>query len=137
MRRCDRATGRHLGSGSNATTNVSAPVPTAYGINTSCTFNSNDACVADARDYNTSVDIVDRAMAFISEAKAADERFYVNIWLHVRYPPTHPPHTSAAVAVSHAPAAAPVASACVTDVLTSYEYCMRPLEKTCAATVTC
>lgn len=76
----------HLGSGSNAS-NASqfAPHPTAYGIDSSCTFNSNDACQADARDFNTSADIIDRALDFISGAHASDAAFYVNIWLHVSH----------------------------------------------------
>ena len=41
----------HLGSSGNAT--KSAPVPTDYGIDESCTFNSNDPCLADATTYNT------------------------------------------------------------------------------------
>jgi arylsulfatase A-like enzyme len=76
----------HLGSGANVTGgNVSAPVPTDYGIDESCTFNSNDACAADAHSSNTSVDIMGRGMAFISEAAAAGDPFYVNIWLHVSH----------------------------------------------------
>ena len=75
----------HLGSGGNATANTSAPLPAAYGIGASCTFNSNDPCQADSRTGNTSVDIVDRAMAFIVDAQAAKRPFYVHVWLHVSH----------------------------------------------------
>lgn len=88
----------HLGSGGNVTTNVSAPVPARYGIDAPCTFNSNDPCVADARTWNTSVDIVDRAMSFISAAHAAAEQFYINVGLHVshdRLDPTEAQKTAA------------------------------------------
>ena len=43
------------------------------------------ACVADARDFNTSVDIIDHAMGFITAAHGASAAFYVNIWLHVSH----------------------------------------------------
>ncbi len=76
----------HLGSGANASNaSQSAPLPTAYGIDRSCTFNSNDPCQANAQDFNTSVDIVDRAMAFISDAAARHVPFYVNVWLHASH----------------------------------------------------
>jgi N-acetylgalactosamine-6-sulfatase len=93
----------HLGSGANVTgDNASAPVPTAYGIDESCTFNSNDACAADAHSSNTSVDIVDRAMAFISDAAAAAEPFYVNIWLHVSHERLDPTAAQKAAALPRA-----------------------------------
>lgn len=75
----------HLGSGSDTAKNVSAPLPNAYGIDSSCTFNSNDPCQADGSTGNTSVDILDRALGFIGHAKATGKPFYVNIWLHVSH----------------------------------------------------
>ena len=77
---------RHLGSVySPQDPSVGAPPPTQYGIDSSCTFNSNDPCVADARTSNTSVDIVERGVAFITQATADGLPFYVNIWLHVSH----------------------------------------------------
>ena len=76
----------HLGSGANASNaSQSAPLPTEYGIDRSCTFNSNDPCQANAQDFNTSIDIVDHAMEFISDTAAQRKPFYVNIWLHVSH----------------------------------------------------
>ena len=89
----------HLGSGHDPSTNESAPVPTAYGIDKSCTFNSNDACIADAQTFNTSVDIMDRAMQFIADSHAADVPFYVNIWLHVSYDRLDPTESQKAEAL--------------------------------------
>ena len=76
----------HLGSGASPTNkSVMAPLPTAYGIDASCTFNSNDACQADGSSGNTSVDILDRGMNFIRAAAQAGVPFYINIWLHVSH----------------------------------------------------
>ena len=75
----------HLGSGDRGNSTGSAPLPTEYGINQSCTFNSNDPCQADAQTGNTSVNIVDSAMSFITQAKADAVPFYVNVWLHVSH----------------------------------------------------
>lgn len=58
-------------------------MPVAYGINESCTFNSNDPCKADGSSSNTSVNIVDSAIDFIT--RNADAPFYVNVWLHVSH----------------------------------------------------
>jgi hypothetical protein len=54
----------HLGSGpaSKNQSEGSAPVPTEYGIDESCTFNSNDPCITDHQTANTSVDIVAKAI---------------------------------------------------------------------------
>jgi arylsulfatase A-like enzyme len=88
-----------LGSGFNQSTNASAPLPTDYGIDQSCTFNSNDPCKANAHDANTSVDIIDHAMDFITSAKSAGRPFYVNIWLHVSHNRLDP--TEAQKAAAH------------------------------------
>ena len=75
---------RHLGSGNNNGTGR-APLPTEYGINQSCTFNSNDPCQADGHTGNTSVNIVGSAMSFIAKAQSDKARFYCNVWLHVSH----------------------------------------------------
>ena len=75
----------HLGSGDRGNSTGAAPLPTEYGINQSCTFNSNDPCQADSQTGNTSVNIVDSAMSFITQAKADAVPFYVNVWLHVSH----------------------------------------------------
>ena len=75
-----------MGSGhSDQGTNRSAPLPSAYGIDASCTFNSNDLCQADGGTFNTSIDIVSRSEAFIRDAKASGSPFYLNLWLHVSH----------------------------------------------------
>jgi len=89
----------HLGSGRDGS--VSAPLPAAYGIDVSCTFNSNDVCQADGGSGNTSVDIVERAMGFINDAKAADQPFYANIWLHVSHNKLDPTAEQKAAATTH------------------------------------
>lgn len=60
-------------------------MPTAYGIDQSCTFNSNDPCQADGHTGNTSVNIVDSALGFIAQSAADKAQFYCNVWLHVSH----------------------------------------------------
>lgn len=69
--------GRHLGGTPNA------PVPAAYGIDESCTFNSRDPCKADGRTANSSTSIIDSAIDFVS--RHADVPWYMNVWLHVSH----------------------------------------------------
>lgn len=80
----------HLGSGNGTLPNgtaASAPVPTEYGIDESCTFNSNDPCQADGKTANSSTMIVDSAIDFINRTRAMQNPppFYVNLWLHVSH----------------------------------------------------
>jgi membrane-anchored protein YejM (alkaline phosphatase superfamily) len=58
-------------------------VPTQYGIDESCTFNSRDPCAADGHTANSSTNIVDLSIDFIT--RNADSPFYLNVWLHVSH----------------------------------------------------
>ena len=75
----------HLGSGTNGT--MSSPPPSAYGIDESCTFNSNDLCKADGFTANSSASIVDLAIDFMRDTRAMPSLppFYLNVWLHVSH----------------------------------------------------
>eukprot|EP01052_Picozoa_sp_SAG31_P025877 SAG31_NODE_2299_length_5981_cov_2.649439_6_plen_471_part_00 len=88
----------HLGSGNQNGTGI-APIPSAYGINESCTFNSNDPCQADGHTGNTSVNIVDSAMDFITRARTG--RFYANVWLHVSHNKLDPTAAQKAAVARH------------------------------------
>jgi hypothetical protein len=63
----------HLGSAPG----VGTPSPIAYGIDESCTFNSIDTCKADGHTANSSTNIVDSAIDFIT--RKAGSPFYVNV----------------------------------------------------------
>ncbi|XP_065176773.1 steryl-sulfatase-like [Sycon ciliatum] len=76
----------HLGS---TETPVAAPLPSAYGINSSFTFDSRDP-----NQFNTSAQewpsmssgmIVDKAVEFMTDATHKKLPFYMNVWLHVSH----------------------------------------------------
>lgn len=79
----------HLGAtkGNGTNSSITAPPPTAYGIDESCTFNSNDPCAADGKTANSSASIIDSAIGFINRTAALPEEqpFYLNVWLHVSH----------------------------------------------------
>ena len=84
-----------------------APPPSAYGIDESCTFNSfNDTCQADGHTSNSSVNIVDSAIDFISRKAAAGTPFYVNVWLHVSHNLLNPSAAQKAACVANSNACA-------------------------------
>jgi hypothetical protein len=59
-----------------------------YGIDASCTFNSNDPCQADGKSANSSTSIVDASIEFLRETQAITPTpppFYLNVWLHVSH----------------------------------------------------
>eukprot|EP00937_MAST-01D_sp_MAST-1D-sp2_P004175 g4175.t1 len=95
----------HLGSGAGLLPNgtqARAPLPAAYGIDDSCTFNSNDPCQADGGTGNSSIDIVSRAEGFLRGAKAAGAPFYLNLWLHVSHARLDPTQQMKAAAAGDA-----------------------------------
>jgi len=81
-----------------------APPPSAYGIDESCTFNSVDTCLADGKTSNTSVNIVDSAIDFITRKAGAP--FYVNVWLHVSHNLLNPSAEQKAACVANSQACA-------------------------------
>ena len=96
----------HLGSGTGVDpiSNVtSAPVPTEYGIDESCTFNSNDPCLADARTANSSTMIIDSSIDFIARQATSGRPFYANVWLHVSHDLLDPSAAQKAACVANSP----------------------------------
>ena len=77
----------HLG----ATKKPVAPPPTAYGIDSAVTFNSNDPdhqLGNESAPYwagMSSTLIIDNALKLIAEAKAQNKPFYLNLWFHIAH----------------------------------------------------